>query len=175
MRQTVCVLLLAVVSCAAFAARAAEHEPLVVFLVRHAEKVDASKDPELSAAGSERAALLAEMLRDAKIDHIHSTDFIRTRDTAAPAAAARGLQVETYDPKDLPALVARLRATGGRHLVVGHSNTTPQMVALLGGEPGPEIDEAGEFDRLYVVALGADGAAISLLLHYGAPYTPEPK
>jgi hypothetical protein len=48
----------------------------------------------------------------------------------------------------MPALVEELRRTGGRHLVVGPSTTTPAMVELLGGEPTAPIHEQGEFDRL---------------------------
>ena len=142
--------------------------PMVVFLVRHAEKVDASQDPDLSAAGETRAMRLARLLRDAGLDHVHSSDFIRTRETAAPIAAELDLDVELYDPGDLAALAGKIRATGGRHLVVGHSNTTPEMVDLLGGDPGSEIDES-EYDRLYVVTVGVDGTANAVLLRYGDP------
>jgi len=146
---------------------AVESKPLVVFLVRHAEKVDAGRDPELSAAGHERAAALAGALRSAEIRYVHSSDFIRTRDTAAPVAAELGLEVALYDPRDLPALVEELRRVGGRHLVVGHSNTTPSMVELLGGDPGSAIDEAGEYDRLYVVTIDRDSTASSVMMRYG--------
>jgi broad specificity phosphatase PhoE len=149
-----------------------QHEPLVVFLVRHGEKVDVGEDPELSVAGRERSAALAAVLRSAKIEHVHSSDYIRTRDTAAPAAGEFGLEVELYDPRDLPALVEKLRRTGGRHLVVGHSDTTPAMVDLLGGEPGSAIDEQSEYDRLYVVTIGRDGPTSSVMLHYGSAYRP---
>lgn len=144
-----------------------EQEPLVVFLVRHAEKVDASDDPELSPGGRDRAATLARTLRDAEIGYVHSSDYIRTRDTAAPVAAEHGLEAELYDARDLPALAEKLRRTGGRHLVVGHSNTTLQMVELLGGEPGTAIDDKSEFDRLYVVTVGRDGMGASAILRYG--------
>ena len=107
--------------------------PLTVFLVRHAEKAEDSRDPELSRPGHARAAELAVLLGDRGIEHVHSTDFIRTRDTAGPVAATLG--VELYDPSDLPAFAARLGRDGGRHLVVGHSNTTPPLVELLGGKP----------------------------------------
>jgi broad specificity phosphatase PhoE len=152
-----------------------DREHLVVFLVRHAEKVDASEDPQLSAEGRERAAELARVLRSAKIDRVHSSDFIRTRDTARPAAAVHGAGIELYDPRDLPALVEKLRRNGGRHLVVGHSNTTPAMVELLGGEPTAPIHEQGEFDRLYVVTVGSSGASSSLMLRYGKPFAPPSK
>lgn len=151
---------------------AMEHRPLVVFLVRHAEKADVSGDSKLSAAGRERAATLARALRSAEIEYVHSSDFIRTRDTAAPTATEFGLEVELYDPRALPALVEKLRRTGGRHLVVGHSNTTPPLVELLGGEPSSKIDEEGEFDRLYIVTTGSDCTASSVMMRYGRAYDP---
>jgi len=141
--------------------------PLVVFLVRHAEKVDASRDPELSSVGKSRAKRLAVVLRDANVKHIHSSDFIRTRDTAAPIAARLQLKVELYDPNDLPALLKKLRSSGGRHLVVGHSNTTPGAVKLLGGKPGAAISEAGEFDRLYIISFATNGDVSTVLMRYG--------
>lgn len=165
--------LLIVVCCAvpALAQRQTTRAPLVVFLVRHAEKVDASRDPQLSPQGAQRAAALAMLLRDSGIDHVHSTDFIRTRDTAGPVATMLGLgAVELYDPSDLPALRARLTRDGGRHLVVGHSNTTPPLVELLGGDAGPPIDEASEYDRLYVVTIDNEGTVTTVLLRYGVPY-----
>ncbi len=151
---------------------ASTNEPLLVFLVRHGEKADRRKDPELSAAGRERAAILASTLRSAEIEYIHSSNYTRTRETAAPTAARYGLEVESYDPRDLPALVEKLRKAGGRHLVVGHSTTTPSMVELLGGKPNSAMNE-DEFDRLYIVTMGKDGAASSVMLRYGEPYHPS--
>lgn len=144
----------------------AEQIPLQVFLVRHAEKMTGD-DPALTEAGTARAELLADMLADAKITRIHSSDYKRTRDTAAALANALGVEVELYDPRDLDAMAERLKAAGGRHLVVGHSNTTGELTELLGGEGGTPIVEATEYDRLYVVSVGADGAATSALLRFG--------
>ncbi|NNE97755.1 MAG: histidine phosphatase family protein [Pyrinomonadaceae bacterium] len=148
----------------------AEQKPLVVFLVRHAEKVDAGKDPELSSEGKKRTEDLTEILRSADIGHVHSTDFTRTRDTAAPVAKASGVEVEKYDPRDLDGLAEKLKKAGGRHLVVGHSNTTPKLTELLGGSAGTEIDENGEYDRLYIVTIGKDGTANSVLMRFGEPF-----
>ncbi len=153
---------------------AAADEPLVVFLVRHAEKVDSSEDPQLTEAGRERAALLARTLRDAHIERVHSSDYVRTRDTAAPAATLTRTEVQLYDAGDIPALVAKLKATGGRHLVVGHSNTTPEAVKLLGGDPGSPIEESNDYDRLYVVTVGTDGVASTVLLRFGRPPVGKP-
>ncbi|NIP98280.1 MAG: hypothetical protein GWO24_34680 [Akkermansiaceae bacterium] len=44
-----------------------EKDPSVVFLARHAELMDASRDPELSLAGKERAEALAAALRSSGI------------------------------------------------------------------------------------------------------------
>ena len=126
----------------------AEENPLVIFLVRHAEKVDSSRDPELSEAGKQRVIELAETLSSADIEHIHSTDYIRTRNTAVPTAKAFNLDVEVYSTHDLAGFAEQLKDTGGRHLVVGHSNTTPKLVKPLGGEPGTPIVEKNEYDRL---------------------------
>lgn len=154
-------------------AAVAEGEPLVVFLVRHAEKTKVGRDPALTEEGAMRAEVLARSLRSADIDAVHSTGYVRTMSTAAPAATRLGTETEAYDPRDLPALAKKLRDAGGRHLVVGHSNTTPQMVELLGGDPGPAIDEAAEYDRLYIVTARADGSASSVLLRYGEAFEPS--
>ena len=65
----------------------------------------------------------------------------------------------------------KLFRTGGRHLGVGHSNTTPRLVELLGGKPNSVINE-GELDRLYIVTIERDGAASSVMMHYGKAYYP---
>lgn len=138
----------------------------VVFLVRHAEtEPDGTRDPALSAAGRARAARLAGLLRDAGVDRVLTSPYARTR-TTARAVAGDDRPVAEYDPSDLPALAARLRREGGRVLVVGHSNTTPELVRLLGGDPGPPIRE-DEHDRLYVlVPGGAGGAGGTVVLRY---------
>ena len=138
----------------------------VVYLVRHAEKADTSKDPALSEAGEARAMELARMLIDAGITHVWSTDLKRTRLTAKPLAERSGITVSTYDPGKLDQLAIRLKTTPGRHLVVGHSNTTPDVVKHLGGDPGPAISET-EYDRFYVVVLSPEGAA-TVVLRYGS-------
>lgn len=144
----------------------------IVYLLRHAEPEmpamgATSSNPGLNMAGRERAHALVHVLQEAGITEVLSTDFNRTRQTVTPLAQALGLQVEVYDHRALDALAERLKRTPGRFVVAGHSNTTPQLVALLGGEPGEPIDENYEFDRLYQVAIGADGSVTTTLLRYG--------
>ena len=143
-----------------------DQQPLVVFLVRHAEKSSATSDPELTDLGKRRATRLADMLQDVAIDQVHSSDFQRTRQTAAPLAKQKGLEVRLYNPRELEILATSLCDLGGKHVVVGHSNTTPQLVKLLGGEAGKPIDDESEYDRLYVLTKAADGTVHSLILRY---------
>jgi len=160
--------LLLLVACLAPSPRTvfAQTDATVVYLVRHAERhEDGTNDPPLSQIGWQRAALLAETLRDAELTHIHTTDFKRTRATGGPTADRSGLDMTSYDPRDLAGFAQRLRTTPGRHLVLGHSNTTPDLVAALGGDPGTPIAEM-EYDRLYVVTLTDDGVS-TVLLRFG--------
>ena len=135
----------------------------VFVLVRHAEKADQSEDPPLTEEGQARAESLAGMLRDAGIEKIYSSDFQRARDTAAPLASALGLEVTLYDPKQLAELVSTLLSSPGRYLVVGHSNTTPELAGLLGGDPGSPISE-DEYDRLYLIHRRPGSEPTTLLL-----------
>ena len=147
----------------------AQEEPIVVYLVRHAERAeDGTSDPPISAAGWDRARLLAVMLRDAGLTRIHTTDYLRTRSTGQPIAEETGLRLREYDANDLTGFAERLRTTPGRHLVVGHSDTTPELVAALGGDPGSPIVDP-EYDRLYIVTLAAGGAS-TVLIRFGDRY-----
>ncbi len=102
-----------------------------IFIVRHAEKADATKDPDLSEAGRARAEALAKTLRDANITAIYATEFKRTQQTAAPLAKALGLTVTILPAKDNAALMAKLRASTGNTLVVGHGDTIPDLIKAL--------------------------------------------
>jgi phosphohistidine phosphatase SixA len=133
----------------------------IVYLVRHAEKADTGKDPELTDIGKERAEDLARMLKDAGITHIWTTDYKRTRGTVEPLSARTRIKVEVYDPSKLGEFATRLKSIPGRHLVVGHSNTTPGLVQALGGDPGTPMPDS-EYDRFYIVTLGQNIATIQL-------------
>jgi probable phosphoglycerate mutase len=166
MKHALLSLLLIASLVAAPEAAPAQTDATVVYLVRHAERhEDGTNDPPLSEAGWQRAALLAETLRDAALTHIHTTDLKRTRGTGRPTADRTGLAMTTYDPSDLAGFATRLHATSGRHLVLGHSNTTPELVASLGGEPGTPIAEM-EYDRLYIVTITAAGVS-TVLVRFG--------
>ena len=134
-----------------------------VFIVRHAEKADNSKDAELSEAGHARAEALANMLKDSKISAIYTTEFKRTEQTAAPVAKALGLTVTTLPSENQAALVAKLRTSTANSLVVGHGNTIPDVIKAL-GIPEPVNIPDSDYDNLFVVLLGEKPYLIRL--HY---------
>lgn len=145
-----------------------------VLIVRHAEKApEGGRDPELSDLGRARAAALARVLRDAAVDAVYATQFKRTQLTVRPFADARRLKVDVVDAGAIDALVADIRARhrGRRVLVVAHSNTVPEIVAALGGDPVDEIDE-GTFDDLFVVTVPDHGRTTVLHLKYATPAAP---
>jgi broad specificity phosphatase PhoE len=142
---------------------------VTVLLVRHAEKNTTmlGHDVPLSAAGQTRAKELVRVAGEAGIDAIYSTPFQRTLDTAAPIAKALGLTPIRVD--DTAETVKRLRTGhwGQTVLVVGHSDTVPQIVEGLTGKKVPPF--SAEFDLLYVVTLTRDGRSSIVRLHYGTP------
>jgi broad specificity phosphatase PhoE len=131
-------------------------------VVRHAEKAnDGSADPTLTAAGQARAQALAARLRGQPVRAAYATAYRRTQETALPTAQAHGLRVTTYDARmDVQAFAAQLRRDhgAGQVLVVGHSNTAPQIAAALCGCDVAPMAET-EFDRLMTVRADANGHA----------------
>ena len=129
-----------------------------VVIVRHAEKMDEpASDPPLNEAGKARAQALLEALGDARVDAIYTTQFARNTLTAAPLAAATGVEptvVRAGGGADYYGeLVKRIQTEhpGGVVVVVGHSNTLGRTIAALGG-PGDVGDlEDSEYDHFYVL------------------------
>lgn len=142
--------------------------PGTAILVRHAEtdlSSDGPRNPHLSERGRTRAEALAAIFGEAGITSIYSTPYHRTMETARPLAETLGLEVRTYDPRQLEELARDIESTSGRLVVVGHSNTTPELVQLLGGDGGDPIDES-EYDRIYILV--RTGQAVETIrLHYG--------
>jgi phosphohistidine phosphatase SixA len=124
-----------------------------VVLVRHADVAPegGNPDPPLTVAGTARAEELRHVLGDAGIAAIFHTSLQRSQQTAAPLAAALSVTPQVID--DSAGVVAALKelASSSTSLVVGHTDTLPEICASLGGPTLPPIG-AKEFDRLFVLA-----------------------
>jgi broad specificity phosphatase PhoE len=137
---------------------------MFVVLSRHAEPEPSGTDPGLSPQGRDRARVLAAMLGETGIDAIFTSELIRTKQTAAPIAERLHLTPVELSA-DLAVAAGQVRSAGQRVLVIGHSNTVPDLIGSLNG-PGVTIKPA-EFSRLFVLDL--QGAASHLLsMRYGA-------
>jgi broad specificity phosphatase PhoE len=125
-----------------------------IFFVRHAEKAESGgNDPDLSEAGRARAESLAHTLKDADISAIYVTELKRTQQTAAPLAKLRSIDPTIVPAKDSAALIAKLRASTGNTLVVGHSNTVPDLIKAFGIATPIQIAD-GDYDNLFVLVPG---------------------
>jgi broad specificity phosphatase PhoE len=132
-----------------------------VILVRHAEKAATpADDPPLTAAGEARSKALWDVVKDAGVDAIITTQFIRTKATAEPTAAMLKITPEVINasaanhPRDVAAAIRK--HAGHTVLVVGHSNTVPSIIEALGAVKPPPICDL-EYDNLYIVTLGPSG------------------
>jgi len=149
-------------------------------LVRHAEKEkDGTSNPNLDEAGQERATALVQVVANAAISAVYSTDLCRTAQTVDPFLATvplplrvQGVSGAETDPLAScePALQAERKALASgvddvakladylkeKHptdtvLVVGHSNTIPNLIeALIGADYRVELSE-DDYGDLFIV------------------------
>jgi broad specificity phosphatase PhoE len=141
-----------------------------IYVVRHLNTPEGQPDPDLLPEGRAAAIALADLMETDRFQGarrpvaIYVSDFRRTRQTAAPVAARFALELKIYDPRDTPALIARVRAEPGPVLIVGHSNTVPEIVAQLGGErPAPLTHP--DFGDLWLVEPGGATTKLRIGAH----------
>ena len=111
------------------------------YVMRHLQKA-AGDDPGLTEEGQRNAARLADLLADDPPSAIYVSSTRRARETAAVLASRLGLTPKTYDPRDTPALISAAVAETGTVLIVGHSNTVPEIVERLGGTRPADLAES---------------------------------
>lgn len=135
-------------------------------IVRHAEK-DLSQpqvDPPLSQAGEQRAERLAEMLVSAGVKACYASRYKRTQQTAAPLAKRLEQTVIPYDPVRPKLLIELMKKHPNETvLVVGHSNTIPNLLSDLG--IAIEAIEETDYGNLFLVDADPDGQREAKLLH----------
>lgn len=193
LRKPLALIILLLLSQLAFAQQTAERSEVTpvaqsesvfiiktVFLVRHAERADEPRqDPPLTEKGVARSEALARLLSTAGVKAIFTSQFARTKLTAEPLAKQLGVASTAISLKSSPTnpraiaeestkeTVEKIMSqAGGSVLVVGHSNSIPDVIKMLGGDVVPTIDEK-KFDDLFVVTVYATGRAKVIHLKYG--------
>ena len=121
-----------------------------IYIMRHLQKAEGA-DPPLSRTGSAGAQQLASLLGGSgTITAIFATQTQRAMDTAAPLAKRLGLAVTPYDPDTPQNLVETVKAMHGAVLIIGHSNTVPDLVTRFGGVPAPVIGDE-DYGTIFIV------------------------
>jgi len=136
-----------------------------LFFVRHAEKASTGGDDmDISESGRARAESLTALFKDAGISAIFASDLKRTQQTAAPLAKALHLEPIITPVKEVATLIAKLQVSTGNVLVVGHSNTIPDVIKAFGITTPVNIAE-NDYDNLFVL-LPEEKPTRLIRLHY---------
>ncbi len=144
-------ILILALACSLAAPALAQDVP--VYVVRHFDTPKGEKDPDLLPQGTTRAEALARWFRGKRLCAVLVTQYKRTRQTAAPTAAGRSIAIQSYDAADIAGAVARAKASACPVLIVGHSNTVPDIVDKLGGTRPADLAHE-DFGDVWSVADG---------------------
>jgi broad specificity phosphatase PhoE len=120
-----------------------------IYIVRHAEKAtpwptarELSTYQPLSPEGQARAEKLAERFKGKPLAAVYCSNTTRSIGTAVPLSQGAGIPLVTDDatikPDQLAGFFEALRARHANDkavLIVGHSNTIPQLLIALGATP----------------------------------------
>lgn len=134
------------------------------YFIRHAEKADSSKNPDLSEKGLERALEWKALFSAIQFDAVYSTDFKRTLQTIHPIVVENDQLLKLYNPQILDIETFKKETKGKTILIVGHSNTIPKMVNQLIKENKYGDIAENQFGNLYIVTL-LENQILSHLLH----------
>ena len=79
------------------------------------------------------------------------------------------MKVASFNINGISAVKAKeiLERAGESLLVIGHSNSIPDVIKMLGGDVTPVIDEK-KFDDIFIVTVYAKGKAKVAHMKYGS-------
>lgn len=139
-----------------------------IILIRHAERDPTSNpNPHLNADGQARAKTLLHVLGKSGLKAIYTSTLIRTQETAQPLTTQLAIMPTQMDEAASLKNDILSKHVGEKVLVVGHTNTIPELIGLLGG--GAFGIAESQFDKLFVLTFFSPGAASVLEMKYGKP------
>ena len=138
--------------------------PAKILVVRHAEKIDFTYDSPLSNQGSKRAEALVDAVGNEELSAIYTTQMIRTKQTALPLSVYKDIQPTEVQKDQIGELCQVLCTLNKKEtvLVVGHSDTIPELFTCLGITK--TVDP--EYGDLFIVTFPSGGAAFEKS-HFG--------
>ncbi|MGJ8663186.1 MAG: winged helix-turn-helix domain-containing protein, partial [Marinicella sp.] len=127
-----------------------------IYILRHTEKFDlTSEDPVLSAAGIERAKYWKKVLQHIEFDQVFTTEFKRNIQTAKLISSESSVKPELYYPMSFDVLKFLKLIQGQQVLIIGHSNTIPDMVNRIIGETKYPPMSHENYNILYTVSINS--------------------
>jgi broad specificity phosphatase PhoE len=139
-----------------------------IFISRHGERISRTDDAsKLSKEGLRRAKALSRLLASVPLKAVYCTEYDLSRQTAEPSASDHGLKPVVMPYEDVQGLAKLLHALppSADVLVIGHSDTIPELLTALGAKDKVEI-RALDFGNLFIVAPSTTGDARVHRLHY---------
>ena len=144
-----------------------------VILIRHADRdvppagTPDIPGPSLNDKGIARSKTLVHVLSTAGIQAVYTSIYARAKMTAKAFLAKHSdlPTVRLSAATELKDHILTHRA-GQTVLVVGHGDTVPELIKLLGGPSLPIIDDC-EFDNLFVLVKHSTRKASVSKLKYG--------
>lgn len=137
-----------------------------IYIIRHTEKVDdTAENPELSAAGIARAKYWKKVFQHIDFNQVFTTDFKRNVQTAQLISDDNSIKPELYYPMSFDVLKFINLIKGQKVLIIGHSNTIPDMVNRLIDETKYPPMSHENYNVLYIVNINKNGDTSSSMLN----------
>jgi DNA-binding winged helix-turn-helix (wHTH) protein/phosphohistidine phosphatase SixA len=141
-----------------------------IYILRHAEKSDSSsKNPNLSSKGIKHANYWKKVLQYVKFDRVLTTDYIRSIKTAKIISGELNIEPEIYHPMSFEILKFIQDIQGEKALIIGHSNTIPDMVNRLIDESKYPPMSHENYNLMYLITIDKNGDTSSSLMHIEQP------
>jgi len=141
-----------------------------IYVLRHAEKSSYDEsDPDLSEYGVNHAKYWKSVLQHITFDQIYTTDFKRNIKTAAIISKGSGVEAEVYHPMSFEVLKFINKIKGQKALIIGHSNTIPDMLNRIIGESKYPPMSHKNYNTLHLVTIDNNGNTASTVLNIEMP------
>lgn len=135
------------------------------YFVRHAERYPGGADTTLTPEGFQRAGLLYERLKNARLDKIYLTPYLRCIQTADSLRIKQQLDTCFYKAdttgESLIYEITRHGDWGKRILVIGHSNTLVPALRGLRAKPHMNMLGEDEYNWLFIVHKTSAGTSLT--------------
>lgn len=130
-----------------------------IFVVRHAEKDIVFKGNDLlrplNSVGNLRAGALQKKLSNENIQKIYVTEYLRVQQTGDSLRIKQSVDTLHYQAKNAYFFdrITHDKLSKKNILIIGHSNTVPDIIRYLGVPFTLKIIPDNEYSHLYIVTL----------------------